>query len=187
LVFTANPISPVLLTITKPGYGKGMVSSAPEGILCGDDCIKPFLPGTTIKLTATPQTGSSFVGWNGGECIGTLPCTLTLAKDINISAIFVPDSTSRNQLFSSISPPASRSVMIGTSASAFASIINSGPDVATFCRISPKTRIPGEFFFQTTDAATNKLIGTPIFLREKGINLAEALPGYDLPVYFHCF
>jgi Bacterial Ig-like domain (group 2) len=55
--------------------------------------------------------------------------------------------------------PSSRSVQIGHTATAFATIINSG-QAATSCSISPLLGIPATFSYQTTDAA-NRPTGTP--------------------------
>ena len=57
--------------------------------------------------------------------------------------------------------PASRSVQVGTPASAFATIINQGPGTASGCGIFPVQDVPAAFGYQTTDAATNQPTGTP--------------------------
>jgi hypothetical protein len=57
--------------------------------------------------------------------------------------------------------PTSRSVEIGATPTAFATIINAGPTDATTCTIAPATSIPASFLFQTTDPTTNALTGTP--------------------------
>jgi hypothetical protein len=56
--------------------------------------------------------------------------------------------------------PTSRSVEIGTPATAFATMINAGPADAATCTIAPATSIPASFVFQTTDPVTNALAGT---------------------------
>lgn len=56
--------------------------------------------------------------------------------------------------------PASRSVRVGRVASAFATVINTGP-AATGCTIAPVTTVPAGFIYQTTDPTTNALTGTP--------------------------
>jgi hypothetical protein len=55
--------------------------------------------------------------------------------------------------------PGSRSVRVGTTATAYASVINSGPRLATGCRISAATSVPGAFSFRATDPATNEVAG----------------------------
>ena len=57
--------------------------------------------------------------------------------------------------------PTSRSVQVGSTASAFATIINTDTVTATGCSIAPLTVVPGGFVYQTTDPATNALIGSP--------------------------
>jgi hypothetical protein len=57
--------------------------------------------------------------------------------------------------------PSSRSVQAGTTATAFATIINAGSVTATACGISLLTSLPATFTYQTTDPATNQVIGSP--------------------------
>jgi DNA-binding beta-propeller fold protein YncE len=57
--------------------------------------------------------------------------------------------------------PSSRSVQVGTIATAFGTIINAGPDTGTRCGLSPVTQLPAGFAFQTTDPTTNTPTGTP--------------------------
>ena len=57
--------------------------------------------------------------------------------------------------------PSSRSVQVGTPATAFATIINAGTVTATSCGVALLSSIPANFSYQTTDPATNALIGTP--------------------------
>jgi hypothetical protein len=57
--------------------------------------------------------------------------------------------------------PSSRSVQMGSPATAFATIINAGQALATGCTILPITSIPATLTFQATDPATNQVIGAP--------------------------
>ena len=57
--------------------------------------------------------------------------------------------------------PSSRSVLVGTPATTFATIINAGSVTATSCGISRITSIPATFSYQTTNPATNQVIGSP--------------------------
>src|SRR5262245_49460862 len=62
--------------------------------------------------------------------------------------------------------PSARSVQIGQPATAFATIVNGGSSMATGCRISDPTTgrgtpVQAVFTYQTTDAKTNALVGTP--------------------------
>jgi hypothetical protein len=58
------------LQVTKTG--QGMVSSSPPGINCGSDCSDEYTVGTTVTLSAQPQTGWLFKEW-GQACSGTAP------------------------------------------------------------------------------------------------------------------
>jgi hypothetical protein len=64
------------LTVTKAGSGSGTVTSSPAGVSCGGTCAHQFAYGTSVTLTATPATGSTFTGWSGA-CSGTGTCTVT--------------------------------------------------------------------------------------------------------------
>jgi hypothetical protein len=57
--------------------------------------------------------------------------------------------------------PSSRSVRVGTSATAFATVINAGSSPAVGVGISLATPLPANFAYQRTDPATNQPIGTP--------------------------
>jgi uncharacterized repeat protein (TIGR02543 family) len=78
------------LTVRKTGLGRGRVTSDPAGIDCGGDCRQPYTGDTVVTLTATPAAGHTFVGWNGGGCTGTVPCTLTVSASLTVYARFAP-------------------------------------------------------------------------------------------------
>jgi virginiamycin B lyase len=157
---TANFDLTPSFTLSVAPSGAGMVTSNPSGINCGATCSASFLSGTQITLTAVAATGSSFAGWSGGGCSGSLACTVTISANTTVSATFVPDQTTNIQLFAAVLPQ-SRSVMVGgTAATAFATILNAGPGKATTCTIAPATTVPASFAFQTTDPSTNALVGT---------------------------
>ena len=68
--------------------------------------------------------------------------------------------------------PTSRSVEVGNTATAFATIINAGTEEATDCTIAPNVSLPAEFFFQATDPATNALLGErdePVTIEASGV------------------
>src|SRR5262249_32889797 len=67
---------------------------------------------------------------------------------------------SPQSLVAGVLPP-SRSVQVGSPATAFATIINTGDNAATNVGISLQTNIPASFTFQTTDPQTNALTGSP--------------------------
>jgi hypothetical protein len=77
--------TPVVGLIASPGT----VTSTPAGIECGSTCTASFDPGTVMTLTSTPASGYLFQGWRGA-CAGTGPCTLPMAADLDVQAIFAP-------------------------------------------------------------------------------------------------
>lgn len=56
--------------------------------------------------------------------------------------------------------PGSRSVLVGTNATAFATVINTNTETLQDCSISPPAGLDVQFFYQTTDPATNAALGT---------------------------
>ena len=60
------------------GDGSGTVVSSPPGINCPTVCSNTF-DGEYVHLTATPLTGSTFVGW-GGACSGSGTCSINLLR-----------------------------------------------------------------------------------------------------------
>lgn len=78
------------LQVQIAGAGAGTVTSSPKGISCGSDCDQSFPVGTAVTLTATPNPGSEFIGWSGGGCSGTGPCTTTLQGNTTVIAVFEP-------------------------------------------------------------------------------------------------
>jgi hypothetical protein len=75
------------LSVRNAGSGTGTVTSSPAGISCGPTCARGFDWGTTVTLTATPASGSSFTGWSGG-CTGTGTCRLTMTRAQAATATF---------------------------------------------------------------------------------------------------
>ncbi|MBF0591894.1 MAG: DUF1566 domain-containing protein [Nitrospirae bacterium] len=82
------------LVISRVGAGSGSVTSMPSGINCGSVCIAIFAPGTSVTLTATEGSGSTFAGWSG-DCTGTSKtCAVTTPMARNITATFSDQSCS---------------------------------------------------------------------------------------------
>ena len=75
------------LSVSLTGSGGGTISSSPPGISCGQTCTASFNSGTTVTLTATPNSGNTFLGWSGA-CTGTGPCQVSLSGASTVSATF---------------------------------------------------------------------------------------------------
>ena len=85
--FTLNQYT---LSVSKLGapLSTGTVTSAPAGINCGVDCSEDFADGTSVTLTAVPDSGSLFVTWIGGGCSGAGTCTVIMTSAIGVTAMF---------------------------------------------------------------------------------------------------
>jgi hypothetical protein len=84
---------------------------------------------------------------------------VTLGANTVVTATFVQKSSTSIALFAAVLP-ASRSVTVGATATAFATMVNAGPGNASTCTIAPVNTVPASFAFQTTDSSTNALTGT---------------------------
>jgi uncharacterized repeat protein (TIGR01451 family) len=84
--------------LTAQTTGPGAVTSSPGGIACGTDCSEAYPPGTSVTLVASPNAGSTFLGW-GGACTGTAStCTVAMTEQRSVTASFgtpppPPDTT----------------------------------------------------------------------------------------------
>lgn len=87
--------------------------------------------------------------------------TLYQTMIVTWSILFLAPSSSWAQSIAAAVLPSSRSVQVGTFATAFATIVNAGSVTATRCGISLVTAIPATFSFQTTNPLTNQAIGFP--------------------------
>ena len=82
------------LTITKTGDGSGSISSLPNLINYGLACSASVASGTKVTLTATPEPGSIFTGWSGGDCSGaSTTCQVTMDGSKSFTATFAPTCT----------------------------------------------------------------------------------------------
>ena len=82
------------LTAVIAGTGSGRVTSVPAGINCQPECFKNYPVGTSVTLTAVPDSGSTFIGWTGVDCPGTGDCSFDLALSGEVTATFdAPTST----------------------------------------------------------------------------------------------
>ena len=70
--------------------------------------------------------------------------------------------------------PSSRSVQVGTTATAFASLINAGSNTAIACALTLVTSLPATFTYQTTNPATNQVIGLRRVLSNVGAGATQS-------------
>lgn len=90
---TPQPSTPVppptrTLTVTKSGPGSGTVTSNPAGIDCGGDCSESYNENTSVTLTATPASGSTFGSWTGCDSVNGNQCTVAMNANRTVNASF---------------------------------------------------------------------------------------------------
>ena len=139
LAITVRP-SVVSLIVNKTGTGNGSVFVNPPG--------NTFDAGTTVVITATALTGSTFTGWSGA-CAGTnASCTLKLDNDQTVSASFVLGPPTK--IISLSGSLGFGSVTVGQSASLAFTITNLGNSTLT---VSGMTAPQGAFTGSWTSGA----------------------------------
>lgn len=94
LATTSPPSSMFSLSVSKSGGGR--VTSSPAGIDCGGTCSASLTGGSSVTLTATPETGYRLSDW-GGACDSTPntanACTLVMDTSKSVVVQFEPASS----------------------------------------------------------------------------------------------
>ena len=83
----------VTLTVNKAGTGSGAVisSETPPKIDCEATCTATsasYDSGTTVTLSATPASGSTFASWSGCDTVSGPTCTVTMNAARSVTATF---------------------------------------------------------------------------------------------------
>ncbi|MBE9563367.1 MAG: hypothetical protein IMF12_10960, partial [Proteobacteria bacterium] len=73
--------------LTVDTKGDGQINSVPNGIDCNLDCKESYVDGTDVTLIVTPNTGSTFINWQG-DCSGDNNIIVTMDGNKNCTAIF---------------------------------------------------------------------------------------------------
>ena len=76
------------LTVTKNGTGAGTVTSSDGAINCGSTCSTSYYDEQQITLTAVPNNGSAFSGWQGCDVSFGYTCTFNMTADRQVKATF---------------------------------------------------------------------------------------------------
>jgi CSLREA domain-containing protein len=86
-------------TLTVAGAGTGSGTVAATGISCtitvgstSGDCAESYAHGTSVTLTATPNSGSTFTGWSGCDSVSGMDCQVTLTAAKVVTAQFTDPS-----------------------------------------------------------------------------------------------
>ena len=117
----------------------------------------------TLRLdisTANVVTASLDIGSDGSfDVVMPGSYTLTFPGGTKHTGSFQAFVETANLVFAVL--PSSRSVQVGTPATAFMTILNAGTTTSNQVVISLSTSIPASLSFQTTDTATNAVTGIP--------------------------
>ncbi|MEM2696323.1 MAG: choice-of-anchor Q domain-containing protein [Thermoproteota archaeon] len=83
------------LTVNRSGTGSGTVTSNPYGINCGSTCSANFDANTTVTLTATASSGSTFAGWGGdcSSCGNNTTCQVSMTSAKTCTVTFNPQQS----------------------------------------------------------------------------------------------
>jgi hypothetical protein len=76
------------LSVMNIGSGTGTVTSSPPGINCGSTCGYQFISGTSVTLTAIPNSGSVFSGWSGDVTGSNTTITFTMSANKSVFVAF---------------------------------------------------------------------------------------------------
>ena len=86
----------VAVSVNRVGTGSGIITSTAGGINCGSLCSGLITVPSNVTLTATPSSGSTFVGWSG-DCSGMSCVLVTDAANMqnrNVTASFTANAGS---------------------------------------------------------------------------------------------
>ncbi len=101
-ISVSEPVVKYSLEVKKEGIGSGRVRSVPSGIDCGGDCVEQYEAGTKVTLSASPDTGSLFQGWSGGDCSGKAACVININQHQAVTATFDKVVASKPDLIVSV-------------------------------------------------------------------------------------
>jgi streptogramin lyase len=167
--FTSNKIGRITTTGTISEFPLPTTASVPLFITAGPDDALSFVEfagnkigrittaGTVTAEFPVPTAGSQPFEIAAGPDGGLWFVEQTVNK---VGTLLPVPPAGPSPLVASVLPT-SRSVQVGSVATVFASIINSGKSPLADCRIVPSTFVNGFFSYQTTNPATNALIGSP--------------------------
>jgi streptogramin lyase len=173
---SANMIGRITTSGTISQFAVPTGNNTLEGIATGPDGALWFTEAGTAEISSfgnsidkiarittagvitefpTPTPGALVQGITAGP-----DGNLWFAEGAGQIGTIVPTSLPPSPLVAAVLPQ-SRSIAVGGTANAFATIINSSTSGATDCGIAQVTKLPVTFHYQTTNPTTNALTGTP--------------------------
>jgi virginiamycin B lyase len=164
--FSINPIERITTSgnvtrfINSPEIGPSSLTKGPDGAVWFTDPLTNSIGRMTVTGLVTefpiPTANSQPTQITTGPD-GALWFTELLANQVGRIA---PPSASNTPLVAAVLP-ASRSVEVGGTASAFVTVINSGIADLSGCALAPLVDLNAAFSYQATDPANNAPIGAP--------------------------
>jgi len=167
----------VVLLAGQPGFTSIPVTGATNGLTYTYNITSSDTDvGDTLVVTATPPLPAWLTLTDGGTGDGSATLSGTPgAGDVGDHAVElvvtdsgVPAQSSTQSFTITVADPTvasilpgSRSAVVNAPVTAFATMINAGGLPLTGCAFAPTTSVTADFLYQTTDPATNALIGTP--------------------------
>ncbi len=145
-------------------------SSQPTGIAAGPDGALWFAEAgaknvgriTTSGSISEFQVTTNAMGLGpSGVVVGPDGALWFLAANDNLVDRITTTSNPIGVTLVSAILPSSRSIEVGATATAFATMFNVDTGTATSCGLVPTSTVPATFLFQTTDPNTNALTGSP--------------------------
>ena len=153
-----GPFSPPIVNYSLTGTGNYTVTGMPDWLNASSAAGTIGGAGTTISFSVNGAANAKAAGTYGPTTI-TFTNTTASQTFTRTATLTVGAASTLTTVLSAVLP-ASRSVQVGTTATAFATIINTGGVAGTNCGMSLGNTAAASFSFQTTDPATNALTGT---------------------------
>src|SRR3989442_4799416 len=75
-------------TLTVNQAGNGTVTSSDALISCPSTCTATYNSGTSVILTASPASASTFNGWSGCDTVSGTSCTVTMSAAKSVRPTF---------------------------------------------------------------------------------------------------
>lgn len=174
------------LTVEKLGNGSGTVTSDVPGINCGTACSTTYPYGTTVTLSAIPDSGSTFLGFSGGACNGGVPsmmaytvCSAVFGLAPNPASSFytlmpcrVIDTRTGNFPLGAMSgvtvPVTGRCGVPGTTKAVAINVTAVGPSAAGFLSVYPAVGVPPSTWTVAFKAGATRAASTIVGLSPSG-------------------
>jgi hypothetical protein len=122
--------------------------------------------GAASRLDVVPTAGGRYLAKVSDAGGSTGSYSLSVSETL-------PEAVDPGVVLVAAVLPTSRSVQVGSSATAFLTLINGGTAQGNGCSIAPATSLPVDFSFQRTDLGTNALVGDAFTSVDLGAGLSQ--------------